>query len=577
MKKLIYSMLALATIAFGFCSCEDVPMPYGYPQGSTDPTNPDLPAEGEGTLESPYNVAAANAVIAGGDFDPEKQFYIKGIVTSIDETDGFPNSFGNVTYNISDKADASNKLLVYRGMGFGGAKVNSTDDLKVGDEVVVMGKLINYSGKYEVTQGSKIVVRNGQSSVTTGTPEGEGTQQSPYNVAAALKLVNALPADVPTENAIYVKGKISKINNVETATFGNANYYISDDGTESGQILIFQSLYLGNVKFTSADQIKVGDEVIIYGKFVNFKGNTPETVGKGTSYIYSLNGKTQGGGETGGTTTGEAKGDGTKNNPYNALGAKAFAGKLESGQTSTEEVYIKGKISSIKYNFSAEFGTATFNISDDGKAANEFIIYSTLYLNNEKYTAGDLLSVGDDVVILGKVTNYNGTLETASRASYIYSWTKNGGSTGGEGGGGEATGSDVTIKAGDISSTNAADVTEVTVKDIAFSFSKGSGANTPKYYTAGGGTIRMYPGNSVTINAGSKKIAKIVVECDAYNGVNYTAEGKATCSPGKATLNNLTYTFSEINAAKVTITDAAEGTGQPKQLRIKSMQITFAK
>ena len=577
MKKLIYSMLALATIAFGFCSCEDVPMPYGYPQGSTDPTNPDLPAEGEGTLESPYNVAAANAVIAGGDFDPEKQFYIKGIVTSIDETDGFPNSFGNVTYNISDKADASNKLLVYRGMGFGGAKVNSTDDLKVGDEVVVMGKLINYSGKYEVTQGSKIVVRNGQSSVTTGTPEGEGTLQSPYNVAAALKLVSALPADVPTENALYVKGKISKINSVETATFGNANYYISDDGTENGQILIFQSLYLGNVKFTSADQIKVGDEVIIYGKFVNFKGNTPETVGKGTSYIYSLNGKTQGGGETGGTTTGEAKGDGTKNNPYNALGAKAFAGKLESGQTSTEEVYIKGKISSIKYNFSAEFGTATFNISDDGKAANEFIIYSTLYLNNEKYTAGDLLSVGDDVVILGKVTNYNGTLETASRASYIYSWTKNGGSTGGEGGGGEATGSDVTIKAGDISSTNAADVTEVTVNGIGFSFSKGSGANAPKYYTAGGGTIRMYPSNSVTINAGSKKIAKIVVECDAFNGVNYTAEGKVTCSPGKATLNNLTYTFSEINAAKVTITDAAEGTGQPKQLRIKSMQITFAK
>lgn len=577
MKKLIYSMLALATIAFGFCSCEDVPMPYGYPQGSTDPTNPDLPAEGEGTLESPYNVAAANAVIAGGDFDPEKQFYIKGIVTSIDETDGFPNSFGNVTYNISDKADASNKLLVYRGMGFGGAKVNSTDDLKVGDEVVVMGKLINYSGKYEVTQGSKIVVRNGQSSVTTGTPEGEGTLQSPYNVAAALKLVSALPADVPTENALYVKGKISKINSVETATFGNANYYISDDGTENGQILIFQSLYLGNVKFTSADQIKVGDEVIIYGKFVNFKGNTPETVGKGTSYIYSLNGKTQGGGSEGGTTTGEAKGDGTKNNPYNALGAKAFAGKLESGQTSTEEVYIKGKISSIKYNFSAEFGTATFNISDDGKAANEFIIYSTLYLNNEKYTAGDLLSVGDDVVILGKVTNYNGTLETASRASYIYSWTKNGGSTGGEGGGGEATGSDVTIKAGDISSTNAADVTEVTVNGIGFSFSKGSGANAPKYYTAGGGTIRMYPSNSVTINAGSKKIAKIVVECDAFNGVNYTAEGKVTCSPGKATLNNLTYTFSEINAAKVTITDAAEGTGQPKQLRIKSMQITFAK
>lgn len=135
----------------------------------------------------------------------------------------------------------------------------------------------------------------------------------------------------------------------------------------------------------------------------------------------------------------------------------------------------------------------------------------------------------------------------------------------------------MTIKAGDISSTNAADVTEVTVNGIGFSFSKGSGANAPKYYTAGGGTIRMYPGNSVTIDAGSKKIAKIVVECDAYNGVNYTAEGKATCTPGKAALDNLTYTFSDINAAKVTITDAAEGTGQPKQMRIKTLAITFAK
>ena len=64
MKKFIYSMLVLAAVALGFSSCENVPMPYGYPSGATDPTNPDLPATGEGTFESPYNVAAANAVIA---------------------------------------------------------------------------------------------------------------------------------------------------------------------------------------------------------------------------------------------------------------------------------------------------------------------------------------------------------------------------------------------------------------------------------------------------------------------------------------------------------------------------------
>jgi len=127
-------------------------------------------------------------------------------------------------------------------------------------------------------------------------PAGTGTAEDPYNVAAALEIINALDADVQTE-PMYVKGKICSISEVETVQYGNANYYISDDGTNNTRLYIFQSYYLGNVKFTSEDQIKVGDEVVIYGKFTNFRGNTPETVGKGTSYIYSLNGNTTGGGE----------------------------------------------------------------------------------------------------------------------------------------------------------------------------------------------------------------------------------------------------------------------------------------
>lgn len=568
MKKLIYSMLVLAAVALGFSSCENVPMPYGYPSGATDPTNPDLPATGEGTFDSPYNVAAANAVIAGGDFDGAKNFYVKGIITSIEGE--LPNTFGNATYYISDKADASNKLEVYRGYGFDGAKITSADDIKVGDEVIVMGQLVNYSGTYEITQGSKIVYLNGKSTGggSTTTPEGEGTQASPYNVAAALQVVNALDADAQTETEIYVKGKISSIKNVDTGSFGNANYYISDDGSENGQIYIFQSLFLGKAKFAAADQIKVGDEVVVCGKFTNFKGNTPETVGKGSSYLVSLNGKTENGGTT--PSTGEAKGDGTKANPYNAVAAKNFASKLEQGATSESDVYIKGKISSIKYNYSAQFGTATFNISDDGKAENEFIIYSTLYLNNAKYTEGDLLNVGDEVVICGKVTNYNGTLETASQKSYLFSWTKNGGGT-------TPAGDAVELAAGDFSSTNAAEVGDVTVKDIKFSFSKGTNVNAPKYYTTGGGTIRMYPTNAVAIDAGSKKIAKVTIVCDSYSGIDYTAEGKGTCSPGTAKLDGLTYAFSDINAAKVTITNGNTGTGGATQLRIKTMTITFAK
>lgn len=133
---------------------------------------------------------------------------------------------------------------------------------------------------------------NDDNPIETVDPAGSGTAEDPYNVAAALKIIKDLPADVPTTTPMYVKGKISSISEVETSQYGNASYYISDDGTSNNELYIFQSYYLGNVRFTSQDQIKIGDEVIIYGNFVNFRGNTPETVGKGTSYIYSLNGNT---------------------------------------------------------------------------------------------------------------------------------------------------------------------------------------------------------------------------------------------------------------------------------------------
>ncbi len=264
-------------------------------------------------------------------------------------------------------------------------------------------------------------------------PVGDGTVANPYNVTAALQIIKALDATGKTE-PMYVKGIISSIRQVETAQYGNANYYISDDGSSANkdnQLYIFQSLYLGNVKFTSENQIKEGDEVVIYGSFVNYQGNTPETEGKGTSYIYSLNGQTSGGDKP---TTGEAKGDGTLENPYNSVAANQYASSLAAGAESDHDVYIKGKIVSIKENYTTQYGNAAFYISDDGTSKDQFYVFRTLYLNNVAYTEGDLLSVGDEVVICGKVTNYMGnTPETAMNKSYLYSWTKGeGGNTGGD-------------------------------------------------------------------------------------------------------------------------------------------------
>lgn len=95
-----------------------------------------------------------------------------------------------------------------------------------------------------------------------------------------------------TDSKVYVKGIVSSIKNTSgIAQYGNIDFYISDDGKDETHFLVFQSLYLGGAKFTSEDQLKVGDEVVIYGKLTNYMGNTPETEGKGQTFIYSLNGK----------------------------------------------------------------------------------------------------------------------------------------------------------------------------------------------------------------------------------------------------------------------------------------------
>ena len=70
----------------------------------------------------------------------------------------------------------------------------------------------------------------------------------------------------------------------------------------------------------------------------------------------------------------EPAGSNTKEDPYNVAAIQQEAAKLGSGETSTADYWFKGKISSIKYTFNAEKGTATFYISDDGTSEGQFYI-----------------------------------------------------------------------------------------------------------------------------------------------------------------------------------------------------------
>lgn len=241
----------------------------------------------------------------------------------------------------------------------------------------------------------------------TAEPEGDGTLATPFNVAGINEYISSLEADVNSPT-VYIKGIVVSVKEEFSTDYGNATFYISDDGTSKNQFYVYRTYYLGNKKFAEGDtQIKAGDEVIICGSVVNFKGNTPETA-QGKSFVYSLNGVTAGGEQPGGGEEGEATGDGTAANPFNSVAANQYAAALANSEESAEDIYIKGKVVSIREQFGTQYGNATFYISDDGTSTGQFYVYRALYLGNQKYTSGTLLNVGDEVVVCGRVTNYMG-------------------------------------------------------------------------------------------------------------------------------------------------------------------------
>ena len=424
-------------------------------------------SNGTGKLDDPYTVEGALAAVANltwtssTEYQATEVVYVKGIISRIAENGSFAQTgtFGNGNFYISDDGATGDKeFYCYRVLYLGNKKYTSGTDIKVGDEVVICGKLMNYRGNTPETVANEAYLYSlngeteggGGGGGNTGTPQGTGTQADPYNAAAANAAASTLTYtdkdNYQKSDNVYIKGKISRIavdkNNVEqvfTAQFGNASFYISDDGSASNEFYVYRALFLGNAKWQEGNtQIKVGDEVIICGKLMNFNGKTPETVAN-ESYIYSLNGVTEGGGGNGGGGGGTANGTGTLADPYNAAGAIAAASALAEGGKTATDVYVKGKICQVKYPFDATHKTATFFISDDGNASGaQFQCYSVKYLGNTDWAEGNKqVQVGDEVIVCGKLTNYQGTPETASKEAYIYSLngtTQGGGGNGGGGG-----------------------------------------------------------------------------------------------------------------------------------------------
>lgn len=204
-------------------------------------------AEQAGTAEDPLTEASAKALI---DLGCTLNAHVNGLVLSQNST----------TFTVT----LTNGFQFYKAKDLNNVAFESAY-LGAGDEVTAVGALKKYSSTYELDEGCYLTFYEQASTPLTSIANDEA---SAYTVAQALEFA-ANPTTYDLSDVVYVRGKVAI---ASTALFSNKylTYSISDDGTTTSVLKVYNGLGIDGAAFTSKDDILVGDVVVVKGNLTQF-------------------------------------------------------------------------------------------------------------------------------------------------------------------------------------------------------------------------------------------------------------------------------------------------------------------
>ena len=163
-----------------------------------------------------YTTTEAIAVIDGG-LGLKNELYVKGTISEVTE---FKSTFGSLTYTITD---GTNPFVIYSGLDIDGEKFTGTNNLNVGDEVVVKGIMKKYNATYEMDYNNQLVSRV----VKTPLIEADdvlfgnifSTGKTKELVVAGYNLTDAITYTLSEDAAFTVAGTLTAEGGTLTITF----------------------------------------------------------------------------------------------------------------------------------------------------------------------------------------------------------------------------------------------------------------------------------------------------------------------------------------------------------------------
>ena len=149
----------------------------------------------------------------------------------------------------------------------------ATISAETGNITLVAAGTVTFTATYAGNADYNEATSTYQLTVTNSDPNVPGTEDNPYTVAQAIEFINTLGSATSSEQ-VYVSGIISQVDKYNES-YHSIQYWISDDGTTTGQMEVYSGKGIDGANFNSVDDLQVGDIVTVKG-YVKMYNTTPE-------------------------------------------------------------------------------------------------------------------------------------------------------------------------------------------------------------------------------------------------------------------------------------------------------------
>ena len=248
------------------------------PDPTPDPAGVEVPA---GAINVNEAVKIAKK-LRSGEVSADR-YFIKGWVVGFNRGATFDTDFpkyGNdfVYIKACQNGEGTKQFYAYRVLSKFGAKLPDLECVQVGDFIVISCYMTNYSGTYE-SNGLCHIYSSSNAHFNEmfpwqfpGCPE---PAEGELSVTGAEKVSAQLDNKSTSTETYKVRGVVTSIDTVDPS-YGNATFNISDG---AGVATCYRLKGKNNGKFTNANQVAVGDTVLVNAKIQNYNGTCEPTQG----------------------------------------------------------------------------------------------------------------------------------------------------------------------------------------------------------------------------------------------------------------------------------------------------------